>query len=121
MFDNAASSTAHVRAGRLHALGVTTAKRVDVLPDVPSISEFVAGYEASNVNGMGIPAKSPDDIVAMLNGEIGTILGDPATKARFAELGGSPMIGSSADYKAFLSAETDKWAKVVKAAGLKPG
>lgn len=121
MFDNAASSTAHVRAGRLHALGVTTAKRVEVLPDVPSISEFVAGYEASNVNGMGIPAKSPDDIVAMLNGEIGAILGDPATKARFAELGGAPMIGSSADYKAFLSAETDKWAKVVKAAGLKPG
>jgi tripartite-type tricarboxylate transporter receptor subunit TctC len=121
MFDNAASSTAHVRAGRLHALGVTTAKRVEVLPDVPSISEFVPGYEASNVNGMGIPAKSPDDIVAMLNGEIGTILGDSATKARFAELGGAPMIGSSADYKAFLSAETDKWAKVVKAAGLKPG
>ncbi len=121
MFDNAASSTAHVRAGRLHALGVTTAKRVEVLSDVPSISEFVAGYEASNVNGMGIPAKTTDDIVAMLNGEIGTILGDPATKARFAELGGAPMIGSSADYKAFLSAETDKWAKVVKAAGLKPG
>jgi tripartite-type tricarboxylate transporter receptor subunit TctC len=121
MFDNAASSTAHVRAGRLHALGVTTAKRVEVLSDVPSISEFVAGYEASNVNGMGIPAKTTDDIVAMLNGEIGTILGDPATKTRFAELGGAPMIGSSADYKAFLSAETDKWAKVVKAAGLKPG
>jgi tripartite-type tricarboxylate transporter receptor subunit TctC len=121
MFDNAASSTAHVRAGRLNALGVTTAKRVEVLPDVPSISEFVAGYEASNVNGMGIPAKTTDDIVAMLNGEIGTILGDPATKTRFSELGGAPMIGSSADYKAFLSAETDKWAKVVKAAGLKPG
>jgi tripartite-type tricarboxylate transporter receptor subunit TctC len=121
MFDNAASSTAHVRAGRLNALGVTTAKRVEVLPDVPSISEFVAGYEASNVNGMGIPAKTTDDIVAMLNGEIGTILGDSSTKARFAELGGAPMIGSSADYRAFLSAETDKWAKVVKAAGLKPG
>ena len=121
MFDNAASSTAHVRAGRLRALGVTTAQRVEVLPDVPSIGEFVAGYEASNVNGMGVPAKTPDEIVMKLNGEIGAILGEPATKARFADLGGAPMIGSPADYKAFLTAETDKWAKVVKAAGLKPG
>ena len=64
---------------------------------------------------------APDEIVVKLNGEIGAVLGEPATKARFAELGGSPMIGSSADYKAFLTAETDKWAKVVKAAGLKPG
>ena len=121
MFDNAASSLEHVRSGRLHALGVTTAKRVDALPDVPSIGEFVPGYEASNVNGVGVPAKTPDDIVAKLNGEIDTILSEPATKARFADLGGAPMIGSSADYKAFLAAETDKWAKVVKAAGLKPG
>ena len=121
MFDNAASSTEHVRSGRLHALGVTTAKRVEVLPDVPSIGEFVTGYEASNVNGVGVPSKTPDDIVVKLNGEIDTILSEPATKARFAELGGTPMIDSSADYKAFLSAETDKWAKVVKAAGLKPG
>lgn len=120
MFDNAASSIAHISAGRLHALGVTTAQRVDVLHDVPSISEFVPGYEASNVNGMGIPAKTPGDIVARLNGEIGAILGEPATKARFAELGGAPMTGSSAAYRAFLTAETDKWAKVVKAAGLKP-
>jgi tripartite-type tricarboxylate transporter receptor subunit TctC len=121
MFDNAASSMEHVRSGRLHALGVTTAKRAEMLPDVPSIGEFVAGYEASNVNGVGIPSKTPDDIVAKLNSEIGNILNEPATKARFAELGGAPMIGSSADYKAFLTAETDKWAKVVKAAGLKPG
>ena len=121
MFDNAASSTEHVRSGRLRALGVTTAKRVDVLPDVPSIGEFVSGYEASNVNGVGIPAKTPDDIVAKLSSEVDAILSEPATKARFAELGGTPMIGSSADYKAFLTAETDKWAKVVKAAGLKPG
>jgi tripartite-type tricarboxylate transporter receptor subunit TctC len=121
MFDNAASSTEHVRSGRLHALGVTTAKRAEVLPDVPSIGEFVDGYEASNVNGVGVPSNTTDDIVVKLNGEIATILSEPATKARFAELGGAPMIGSSADYKAFLTAETDKWAKVVKAAGLKPG
>jgi tripartite-type tricarboxylate transporter receptor subunit TctC len=121
MFDNAASSMAHIHAGRLRALGVTTATRVDVLPDVPSIGQFVPGYEASNVNGVGVPAKTPDDIVVKLNGEIDTILGEPAIKARFAELGGAPMVGSPADYRAFLTAETDKWAKVVKAAGLKPG
>jgi tripartite-type tricarboxylate transporter receptor subunit TctC len=121
MFDNAASSIAHVREGRLHALGVTTATRVDGLPDVPSIGEFVAGYEASNVNGVGVPGKTPEDIVMKLNGEINAILSDPGTKKRFAELGGAPMIGSPAEYKAFLTAETDKWAKVVKAAGLKPG
>jgi tripartite-type tricarboxylate transporter receptor subunit TctC len=121
MFDNAASSMAHIHAGRLHALGVTTATRVDVLPDVPSIGEFVRGYEASNVNGVGVPAQTSADIVAKLNSEIDAILSDPATKARFGELGGVPMIGSPAEYKAFLTAETDKWAKVVKAAGLKPG
>jgi len=121
MFDNAASSMAHIHAGRLRALGVTTATRVDVLPDVPSIGEFVPGYEASNVNGVGVPAKTPDDIVVKLNSEIDAILGEPAIKARFAELGGAPMVGSPADYRAFLTAETDKWAKVVKAAGLKPG
>ena len=121
MFDNAASSIGHIHGGRLHALGVTTATRVDVLPDVPSISEFVAGYEAANVNGIGVPGKTPAEIVMKLNGEINTILSDPAIKARFAQLGGAPMIGSSADYKAYLTAETDKWAKVVKAAGIKPG
>jgi tripartite-type tricarboxylate transporter receptor subunit TctC len=121
MFDNAASSMEHIHAGRLHALGVTTATRVDVLRDVPSIGEFVRGYEASNVNGVGVPAKTPDDIVVKLNSEIDAILSDPATKARFGEFGGAPMIGSPADYKAFLTAETDKWAKVVKAAGIKPG
>jgi tripartite-type tricarboxylate transporter receptor subunit TctC len=121
MFDNAASSIAHIHAGRLHALGVTTATRVDALPDVPAIGEFIAGYEASNVNGIGVPGKTPDDIVIKLNTEIDAILAEPATKARFAEFGGAPMIGSPADYKAFLTSETDKWAKVVKAAGLKPG
>jgi tripartite-type tricarboxylate transporter receptor subunit TctC len=121
MFDNAASSMAHIRAGRLRALAVTTASRIDVLPDVPAVGEFVQGYEASNVNGIGIPAKTPPDIVAKLNVEINAVLGDPQTKAKFADLGGATMIGSPADYKAFLTAETAKWAAVVKAAGLKPG
>jgi tripartite-type tricarboxylate transporter receptor subunit TctC len=120
MFDNAASSTAHIRAGRLRALAVTTPKRMDALPDVPTVAEFVQGYEASNVNGIGVPARTPAEIVAKLNAEVGAVLGDPLVKARFAELGGTAMIGSPADYGTFLAKETEKWARVVKAAGLRP-
>jgi tripartite-type tricarboxylate transporter receptor subunit TctC len=119
MFDNAATSIEHIRAGRLHALAVTTSKRLDVLPEVPSLEEFVGGYEASNVNGIGAPVKTPADIIAKLNTELNAILGDSLTKARFAELGGAAMIGSPADYGKFLAVETKKWANVVKAAGLK--
>jgi tripartite-type tricarboxylate transporter receptor subunit TctC len=120
MFDNAASSIAHVQAGRLRALAVTTAARIDVLPDVPAVAEFVPGYEASNVNGIGVPAKTPAEIVTRLSAEINAVLGDARTKARFAELGGAPMICSPVDYRKFLADETEKWARVVKAAGLKP-
>jgi tripartite-type tricarboxylate transporter receptor subunit TctC len=120
MFDNAASSIAHIRAGRLRALAVTTSRRVEALPDVPTVAEFVQGYEASNVNGIGVPARTPADIVAKLNAEVDGILGDPVIKARFAELGGTTMIRSPADYRTFLAEETEKWARVVKAAGLKP-
>jgi tripartite-type tricarboxylate transporter receptor subunit TctC len=120
MFDNAASSTAYIRAGRLRALAVTAATRVDTLPDVPTVAEFVQGYEASNVNGIGVPARTPADIAAKINAEVDGILGDPFIKARFAELGGTVMIGSPADYRIFLADETQKWARVVKAAGLKP-
>jgi tripartite-type tricarboxylate transporter receptor subunit TctC len=120
MFDNAASSTAHIRAGRLRALAVTASTRVDALPDVPTVAEFVQGYEASNVNGIGVPARTPADIAAKINAEVDGILGDPFIKARFAELGGTVMIGSPADYRIFLADETQKWARVVKAAGLKP-
>jgi tripartite-type tricarboxylate transporter receptor subunit TctC len=121
MFDNAASSIPHIRDGRLRALGVTTAARVPALPDVPAIAETVAGYEASNVNGVGVPAKTPSEIGVLLNVAINKVLAEPRTAERFAALGGSPMIGSNADYLQFLTAETDKWAKVVKAAGLTPG
>ena len=120
MFDNAASSAPHIRAGRLHSLAVTTAKRADILPDVPTVSEFVPGYEASNVNGIGVPAKTAPEIVTRLNTEIDTILGDPGIKARFAELGGAAMVSSPAEYRAFLAEETKKWSRVVQAAGLKP-
>jgi tripartite-type tricarboxylate transporter receptor subunit TctC len=120
MFDNAASSIAHIRAGRLRALAVTTSTRVDALPEVPTVAEFIQGYEASNVNGIGAPARTPADIVAKINAEVDGILRDAFIKARFAELGGTAMIGSSADYRIFLTEETEKWARVVKAAGLKP-
>jgi tripartite-type tricarboxylate transporter receptor subunit TctC len=119
MFDNAATSTEHIRAGRLHALAVTTSTRMDALPDVPSVGEFVGGYEASNVNGIGVPAMTPPEIISKLNAELNTTLEDPRTKTRFAELGGATMIGSPADYGRFLAEETDKWASVVKAAGLR--
>ena len=121
MFDNAASSTAHVQAGRRRALAVTTATRIDVLPDVPSIGEFVRGYEASNVNGIGVPGKTPAAVIARLSAALNDVLGETRTKTRFAELGGAAMIGSPADYGKFLADETEKWAKVVNAAGLKPG
>ena len=104
----------------MRALAVTTAARIDVLPDVPAVAEFVPGYEASNVNGIGVPAKTPAEIVTRLSAEINAVLGDARTKARFAELGGAPMIGSPVDYRKFLADETEKWARVVKAAGLKP-
>ena len=120
MFDNAASSTGHIRAGRLRALAVTMAARA-ALPDVPTIGEFVRGYEASNVNGVGVPVKTPADTVAKLNSEICAVLNDRVIGARFAELGGAAMIGSSAEYRAFLVEETDKWAMVVSTAGLAPG
>ena len=121
MFDNAASSISHIRAGRLRALGVTTSMRMEALPDLPALAEFVRGYEASNVNGIGVPARTLPEIVAKLNAEVDAILGDPLIKARFAEFGGTAMIGSPADYRTFLAEETEKWARVVRAAGLKPG
>jgi tripartite-type tricarboxylate transporter receptor subunit TctC len=121
IFDNAASSIEHIRAGRLRALAVTTATRAQQLPDVPTVAEFVPGYEASNVNGVGVPTNTPAEIVAMLNGKINEALAEPTAKLRIADLGGTVMAGSPADFGTFLAAETTKWAKVVTAAGLKPG
>jgi tripartite-type tricarboxylate transporter receptor subunit TctC len=121
MFDNAASSIEHIRAGRLRALAVTTASRVEALPDVPAVGEFVPGYEASNVNGVGVPTKTPVEIITTLNYEINDILANPQARARMADLGGAVITGSPADFGSFLAEETEKWARVVKAAGLKPG
>jgi tripartite-type tricarboxylate transporter receptor subunit TctC len=121
MFDNAASSIEHLRAGRLRPLAVTTATRMAALPDVPTVGDFVPGYEASNVNGVGVPAKTPAEIVVRLNSEINRILAGEDVKGRMADLGGAVMIGTPDDFGGFLTKETEKWAKVVKSAALKPG
>jgi tripartite-type tricarboxylate transporter receptor subunit TctC len=108
-----------VRAGKLRALGVTTAKRLDALPDVPAIAEFVAGYEASSWYGFSAPKNTPAEIVDRLSREVGTLVADPAFTTRLAALGNIPVVMTPAEFGAFIAAETDKWGKVVKAAGIK--
>ncbi len=120
MFDNLPSSIDHIRSGRLRALGVSTPGRLDLLPDVPAIAEFVAGYETSAFAGLGAPAGTPREIVDKLNAAVGKALADPRLSARIVELGGVPMAMTSAGFGAFLAEETQKWAKVVRAANMKP-
>jgi tripartite-type tricarboxylate transporter receptor subunit TctC len=120
MFDNMASSIALIRAGKLRALGVSSAARSEALPDVPSISEFVPGYEASVWNGVAAPRSCSTEIVGKLNGEINAVLGDPKVKAQFADLGNTPISGSPADFGKLIAEDTEKWTKVIKFAGIKP-
>ena len=119
MFDVLISSIGHIRAGKLKALGVTTAARLDVLPDVPPIGDFVPGYEASSWDGIGAPAKTPPEIIAILNREINAALVDPSFKARLADLGAEPFAISSAEFGKFIVEYTEKWRKVIRAAGIK--
>jgi tripartite-type tricarboxylate transporter receptor subunit TctC len=121
MFDNMTSSVEHVRAGRLRGLAVTTAARSDALPDLPIVSEFVPGYEASGIYGIGVPKDTPPEIVDKLNREINAALNDPRIKARLADLGGLILSGTSADFAKVLAEEVEKWGKVVKFSGAKPG
>jgi tripartite-type tricarboxylate transporter receptor subunit TctC len=120
MFDNMPSSIGYIRAGRLRALAVTTATRSQELPDVPTVSEFVPGYEASAVVGVGAPRNTPVEIITKLNNEINAGLADPKLKARFAELGGTVLPLSAMEYRNLIAEETEKWAKVVKYSGAKP-
>ena len=120
MFENPLSSIEFIRTGKLRPLAVTTATRSEVLPDLPTVSDFVPGYEASGWFGVGVPKGTPDEIIDKLNKEINAILSDPKAKARFAELGASLMPGSPADFGKFVADETDKWAKVVKFSGARP-
>jgi tripartite-type tricarboxylate transporter receptor subunit TctC len=118
MFDNMPPSLPHVRAGKLRALAVTTAMRSDALPDVPTVGETVAGYEASAFFGVGVPKGTPPEIIDKLNKEINAALADPKMKAKLAELGGMLTPGTPADFGKLVAEETDKWAKVIKAGGV---
>jgi tripartite-type tricarboxylate transporter receptor subunit TctC len=115
-----AGSIEHVRSGKLRALGVTTATRVEALPEVPTVGEFVPGYEASDVLGICAPRSTPPEIVGELNKAINTALVDSKTKARFADLGGTALALTPAEYGKLLAEETEKWSKVVRAANIKP-
>jgi tripartite-type tricarboxylate transporter receptor subunit TctC len=119
IFDNMPSIIQHIRAGSLRALAVTTTERSALLPDVPTVADTVPGYEASALFGMGAPKKTPKEIIERLNKEINAVLAEPAIKAKLIDLGGDPLIGSPEDFGKMIVAETDKWEKVVKAAGVK--
>jgi tripartite-type tricarboxylate transporter receptor subunit TctC len=120
MFATLPSSIEYIRAGNLRALAVTTAKRTPVLPDVPTVSDVLPGYEASAFYGVGAPRNTPAEIVDKLNKEINAGLADSGMKARLADLGGTVLPGSSADFGKLIAEETDKWAKVIQAGGIKP-
>jgi tripartite-type tricarboxylate transporter receptor subunit TctC len=119
MFDVVISSIGHIRAGKLRPLGVTTAGRLEVLPDVPPISDYLPGYEASSWDGIGAPAKTPPEIVGILNKQVNAALADPTFKARLADLGAEPFVGSPAEFGKFIVDYTEKWGKVIRAAGIK--
>jgi tripartite-type tricarboxylate transporter receptor subunit TctC len=119
MFDPIASSIGHVRAGQLRALAVASAVRSEVLPDVPTIAETVPGYESDTWYGIAAPAGTPPEIVERLNREINAGLADPKLKARLAELGGTVITGTPADFRKLIVEETTKWGKVVKFSGMK--
>jgi tripartite-type tricarboxylate transporter receptor subunit TctC len=120
MFATVPGTTDYIATGRLRALAVTTAARAQTLPDLPPVGDFVPGYETSQWYGLSAPAKTPAGIVARLNREINAGLADPGLKARLAGIGGEPLPGSSAEFGTLIAEETEKWAKVVSAAGLKP-
>ena len=119
MFDLMPASIGHIRAGRLRALAVTTAKRSDALPDLPTVGEFVPGYEASTWNGFSVPTKTPVEIIETLNKEINSGLADPQIKMRLADLGATVLTGSAADFGKLVTDDTDKWGKLIRADNIK--
>jgi tripartite-type tricarboxylate transporter receptor subunit TctC len=119
-FDAMPTTIEHARAGKLRALAVTTATRSPALPDIPSVGDFVPGYEASSWHGIGVPKKTPAEIINKLNRETNAALGDPKIQAQLADLGGTVLGGSPAEFGKLIADETDKWAEVTKFAGIKP-
>jgi tripartite-type tricarboxylate transporter receptor subunit TctC len=119
MFGGATSSIEYIRAGKLRGLAVTTVMRSEALPDLPTVDNFLPGFEASTFLGLGVPRKTPGEIVDKLNNEINAALADPIMKARLADLGGAVLPGSPADFGKLIGSETEKWGKVVEFAGIK--
>jgi tripartite-type tricarboxylate transporter receptor subunit TctC len=120
LFGSTSLTIEQIRAGKLRPLAVTTATRWEGLPDIPTVNDFVSGYEASTVTGLGAPKATPAEIVDKLNKEVNAALADPKIKARLADLGGTPLVGSPADFGKLIAEETEKWGKVIKFAGIKP-
>ncbi len=120
MFGVMPASLGYIRAGKLRALAVTSAERQEILPDVPALSEFFPGYEANGWYGIGAPKATPTEIIEKLNKEINAALADPVMRGRLADLGCNVFAGSPADFGKFIAEETEKWAKVIKFAGIKP-
>lgn len=119
IFAPLSESIEYVKAGKLRPLAVTTARRLDVLPDVPTVADSVPGYEASGFAGIGVPRDTPADIVDLLNRELNAGLADPKIRSRIVELGGTVAGGTPAEFRTILSEATEKWAKVIKVAGIK--
>jgi tripartite-type tricarboxylate transporter receptor subunit TctC len=120
VFVNVAPSIEYIRTDKLRALAVTSATRSDALPDIPTIGEFVPGYEASTVFGLGAPKNTPTEIIERLNKEINAALADPKIKARLADLDGTALALSPTNFGRLMAEETDKWGKVIRAAHIKP-
>jgi tripartite-type tricarboxylate transporter receptor subunit TctC len=119
-FDTMPASIEYVRAGKLHALAVSTVTRSQTLPDLPTVSEFVPGYESSGYFGLGAPGKTPAEIIDKLNREVNAGLADPKLRAQLTDLGGMILAGSPADFRKLIDDETEKWGKVIRAANIKP-
>ena len=120
MFVTTPASIEYIRAGKLRPLAVTTETRLDALPDIPTVGEFVPGYETSVWYGVGAPKNTPADIIDKINKEINSALADPKMKARLADLGGTVLALSPSDFGRLIVDETEKWAKVVKFSGARP-
>jgi tripartite-type tricarboxylate transporter receptor subunit TctC len=119
IFSPVSESIEQIKAGKLRALAVTTTKRLDVLPDVPTVGDFVSGYEASGFAGIGAPRNTPADIITVLNKELNAGVADAKVQARITELGGTPLGGSAAEFGTIIAEATEKWGRVIKFAGIK--